>query len=38
MAVATVGSIAAFQPESERIDPYLERLELYLSANAFPDD
>ena len=39
MAVATVGSIAAFQPESERIDSsYLEKLELYLSANAFPDD
>ena len=35
---AAVGSIAAFQPESERIDPYLERLQLYLTANNFPDE
>ena len=33
---AAVGTIAAFQPESEQIDSYLERLELYLSANNFP--
>ncbi len=36
--VVAVGSIAAFQPESERIDSYLERVELYLTANNFPDE
>ena len=35
---AAVGSIAAFQPESEWIDSYLERLQLYLTANNFPDE
>jgi len=28
--------MAAFQPKSEQIDSYLERLELYLTANNFP--
>ena len=33
----TIGSIAAFQPESERIESYLERVELYMTANNFPE-
>ena len=32
-----IGSIAAFQPESERIESYLERVELYMTANNFPE-
>ena len=32
-----IGFIAAFQPESDRIESYLERVELYMTANNFPE-
>ena len=35
---AVIGSIASFQPETERIEPYLERLDLYLLANCFSEE
>ena len=37
-ATPAVGTIAVFQPESERVESYLERVELYLTANRFPDE
>ena len=36
--MAAVGTISAFQPDSEKIDSYLERIELYFTANNFPDE
>lgn len=33
-----VGSIGVFQPESEQIESYLERVDLYLIANGFPNE
>ena len=33
-----VGSVAAFQPNKEQIESYLERLELFMIANKFPED
>ena len=35
---AAVGSMTVFEPESEQIDSYLERLDLYLTANNFPTE
>ena len=32
-----VGSVAAFQPNKDQIVSYLERLELFMIANKFPD-
>ena len=34
--MAAVGSVTAFRPESENIASYLERVELYFTANNFP--
>ena len=33
-----VGSVAAFQPNKEQIESCLERLELFMIANKFPED
>ena len=33
---AFIGTIAAFQPESEKIESYLERVEMYMAANSIP--
>lgn len=35
---AFIGAMSAFQPQSEKIESYLERVELYMMANNFPDD
>ena len=35
---ATIGTIAPFQPETDRIELYLERVALYMEANNFPDE
>ena len=32
------GSVAAFQPNKEQIESYLERLELFMITNKFPED
>ena len=34
--MAAVGSVTAFRPKSENIASYLERVELYFTANNFP--
>ena len=36
--MATIGQLSAFQPDSERIGMYLERVELFLMANKIEDD
>ena len=35
---ATIGTIAPFQPETDRIELYLERVALCMAANNFPDE
>ena len=35
--LAPVGSVAAFKPDSEHIDSFLEKVELYMAANNFPE-
>ena len=37
-AMAAIGSMETFSPESESITVYLERVQLYLSANAIAED
>ena len=34
----SVGSICPYQPDSEKIESYLERVELYMIANGIPED
>ena len=38
MATAPLGTLQEFQPESETIKDYLERVQLYIEANAIPED
>ena len=38
MATSTVGSLAEFKPDSERIEAYLERVQLFFDANGIKDD
>ena len=38
MATNTVGSLAEFKPESEKIKAYLERVQLFFDANRIKDD
>ena len=35
---AFIGAIAAYQPDAEKIESYLERVELYMLANNFLED
>ena len=37
MATAPLGTLQEFQPEGEEIKDYLERVQLYIEANAIPD-
>jgi hypothetical protein len=37
-SAAFIGAMAAFQPESEKMESYLERVELYILVNNFPDE
>ena len=36
--MATIGQLSVFQPDSERIGMYLERVELFLMANKIEND
>ena len=38
MAANIIGSLSAFQPENERIEEYLERVQLYFDANGIQED
>ena len=38
MATNTIGSLAEFKPESEKIEAYLERVQLFFDANGIKDD
>ena len=38
MATAPLGTLQEFQPEGEEIKDYLERVQLYIEANAIPND
>ena len=33
-----VGSVTSFQPNKEQIESYMERLDLFMIANKFPED
>ena len=38
MATSTVGSLTEFKPDSERIETYLERVQLFFDMNRIKDD
>ena len=38
MAVSTIGSLAEFKPESEKIEAYLDRVQLFFDTNGIKDD
>ena len=38
MATAPLDTLQEFQPESETIKDYVERVQLYIEANAIPED
>ena len=38
MATSTIGSLTGFKPDSEKIEAYLERVQLFFAANGIEDD
>ena len=38
MATSTIGSLTEFKPDSEKIEAYLERVQLFFAANGIEDD
>ena len=38
MATGTIGSLTEFKPDSEKIEAYLERVQLFFAANGITDN